>query len=140
MYAYCVCQDMSATQRKADPVVDGCRPVDATPVTIDANSMESTATSYLRDLKSQLRSDGYVTAELTATACFDEACSLSTQETVDRIRTLVDVASFLGADTLSLSVEQVADESRVRPALNACAERARREGVELDVDGSVSLS
>lgn len=131
---------MSATQRATEAIVDGCRPIDATPVTIEATSIESTATSYLRDFKSQLRSDGYVAAELTANATFDEACSLSTQETVDRIRKLVDVASFLGADTLTLSVEHVADESRVRPALNACAERARRDGVELQVTGAVSLS
>lgn len=131
---------MSASTRATDSVPDGCRPIDATPVTIDATTLESTATSYLRDRKTELRNEGFVTAELTAEACFDEDCSLSTQATIDRIRTLVDAAAFLGADTLTLTVDDVANPSKVRPALNACAERATREGVELDVTGAVSLS
>lgn len=131
---------MSSTQRPPASIVEGCRPIDATPVTIDAASLEQTTTTYLRDLKAELRSDGYVTAELTASASFDEDCSLSTQATVDHVRNIVDAASFLGADTVTLTVDAVVDESKVRPALNACAERARREGVELDVTGAVSLS
>lgn len=131
---------MSASTRATDSIPDGCRPVDATPVTIDAGTLESTATSYLRDRKAELRREGFVTAELTAGASFDDDCSLSTQATVDRIRTLVDAAAFLGADTLTLSVDDVADPAKVRPALNACAERANREGVELSVTGVVSLS
>lgn len=131
---------MSASTRATESVPDGCRPADAIPITIDATSLESTATSYLRDRKAELRREGYVTAELTANACFDADCSLSTQATVDRIRTLVDAAAFLGADTLTLNVDDVANPSKVRPALNACAERADREGVELSVTGAVSLS
>lgn len=131
---------MSTTSRTPDSIIDGCRPIDATPVTIDAARLDATTTSYLRDLKADLRADGYVTAELTAEACFEEDCSLSTQQTVDRIRTLVDAAAFLGADTLTLTVDTVSDPSKVRPALNACAERADREGVELAVTGAVSLS
>lgn len=131
---------MSSTQPAPSRVVDACRPVDVTPVTIDATALESTAPAYLRDLKSRLRADGLVVAEVAATSRFDADCSLETQTTVDRIRGLVDAAAFLGADTLSLTVETVSDESKVRPALNACAERARREGVELAVEGPVSLS
>lgn len=131
---------MSATQHTTDSLIEGCRPSDATPVTIDAASLDSTSTSYLRDLKTRLRGDGFVAAELNATASFDDDCSLSTQETVDRIRNLVDAASFLGADTLTLEVESVANPTKARPALNACVERANREGVRLDVSGAVSLS
>lgn len=131
---------MSTTQHATDSPIEGCRPSDATPVTIDAASLDSTSTSYLRDLKTRLRSDGYVAAELNATASFDDDCSLSTQETVDRIRNLVDVAAFLGADTLTLEIDSVANPSKARPALNACAERADREGVRLDVTGAVTLS
>lgn len=140
IYSYCVWWGMSTTTRASDSILDGCRPVDATPVTIDAASLESTSTNYLRELKTALRADGYVAAEVTATARFDEDCSLATQETVDRVRSLVDAAAFLGADTLSLSIDAVADPAKARPALNACAERARREGVELEVDGAVTLS
>lgn len=131
---------MSTTQRTAETIIEGCRPTDATPVTIDAASLDSTSTSYLRDLKARLRGDGFVAAELDATASFDEDCSLSTQETVDRVRNLVDAASFLGADTLRLEVESVANQTKARPALDACIERADREGVRLDVTGAVSLS
>lgn len=139
MYSYCVWRCMSATQTTSESVLDGCRPIDATPVTIDAESLESTATSYLRELKAGLRAQGLVTADVTASARFDDDCSLSTQQTVDHVRHLVDAAAFLGANTLTLDVEAVADPTKVRPALNACAERARREGVELSVSG-ISLS
>jgi len=131
---------MSTTQRAPESIFEGCRPNDATPVTIDADDLDTTDTPYLRELKASLRSAGYVTAELTATVCFDEHCSLSTQSTIDDVRALVDAATFLGADTLSLHVSSVADVSKVRPALDACVERAFREGVELDVSGAVSLS
>lgn len=131
---------MSTTQRATDSIIEGCRPSDVTPVTIDAASLDSTSTTYLRDLKARLRGDGFVAAELHATACFDEDCSLSTQKTVDRVRNLVDAASFLGADTLTLEVESVASPTKARPALDACVERADREGVRLDVTGAVSLS
>lgn len=131
---------MSTTQRPPEAIIEGCRPIDATPVTIDAASLDNTATHYLRELKTSLRADGFVPAELTATARFDEDCSLSTQETVDRIRNLVDAASFLGADTLTLTVETVENPTKARPALNACAERASRDGIRLDVTGAVSLS
>lgn len=131
---------MSTTQRATDPIIEGCRPSDATPVTIDAAILDSTSPNYLRELKTRLRGDGFVTAELDATASFDEDCSLSTQKTVDRIRNLVDAAAFLGADTLTLDVESVTNPSKARPALNACVERANREGVKLEVTGAVSLS
>lgn len=131
---------MSATTERREPALDGCRPVDATPVTIDAEALGEPTPAALRSFKATLREDGYVPATLTATIRFDADCSLRTQEAVDDVRSLVDTAAFLGANTLTLTVEAVADASKVRPALNACAERARREGVELEVTGPVSLS
>ncbi len=116
-----------------------CRAADVTPVTVDAEALESTAPGYLRDLKRELTDDGLYPAELELTACFDEDCSLSTQDTVDRVRDHVRAAAFLGAGEVTVTVDTVANESKVRPALAACRERAHREGVSLEIDGPVSL-
>lgn len=131
---------MSTSQSTSEPTVEGCRPIDATPVAIDAEQIEERSTPELRELKTELRNDGLVPAVVTVSTRFAEDCSLSTQATVDDVRTLVDGAAFLGADTVVLTVEEAAAESKVRPALNACRERARREGVELEIEGGVSLS
>jgi hypothetical protein len=128
---------MSATTH-ADDAVRECSPDDATPVTIDADDLASTAPEYLRDLKYDLAEEGYVPARVETTACFDEDCSLATQDEADRIRDVVRAASFLGVSTLELDVEAVADAAKVQPAVDALAERARREGVSLvvtDADG-----
>lgn len=105
----------------------------ATPVSIDAEDLESTAPEYLRDLKYDLSTDDYVVARLTVRACFDENCSLETNREVERLRKYVRAAAFLGASKLTVDVEEVRTPEKVEPALAACEERARREGVSLDV-------
>ena len=122
-----------------DRTVDGCHPADVTPVNIDADALDSTAPEYLRDLKRELAEEDLQPAGLTVDACFDEDCSLATQEEIERVRGYVRAASFLGAARVTLRVDDVANEAKVRPAVDACAERARREGVTLELDGPISL-
>ncbi|QCC60798.1 hypothetical protein NP511_02340 [Natrinema thermotolerans] len=123
-----------------NPAVERCQPADATPVSLKAATLESTAPEYLRDLKATLTAEGMVPAELIVEACFDADCSLATQEEVDRIRGYVRAGSFLGVGTVTVSVGDVADPEKVRPALAACAERADREGLAFDLEGSLSLA
>jgi hypothetical protein len=124
---------MSTSSAATDGIVERCQPEEATPVTIAADDLESTAPEYLRDLKYDLSSDDYVVARLTVTASFDENCSLSTNREVERLRKYVRAASFLGAGKLTVEVDNVRNPEKVDPALSACEERARREGVSLDV-------
>lgn len=119
--------------------IERCQTTEAEPVAIPAAALASTAPEYLRELKEELSRRGQVPAELTVAACFDEDCSLATQEEAERVREHVRAAAFLGATRLTVEVEAVADERKVRPALAACTERARREGVALEVDGPLSL-
>lgn len=128
---------MSTTR---SPVIEGCRPENATPVCIDASALESIATSRLQELKTELAAEDLVPARLAVEACFDKECTFSTQEEIQRLREHVRAASFLGAGTVTVSFDAVADEEKVRPALAACAERARREGITLEVDGPLSLA
>ena len=130
---------MSATTHAADAVRE-CSTEEATPVTIDADDLESTAPEHLRDLKYDLASEGYVPARVEASACFDEDCSLATQAEADRVREVVRAASFLGVSTVELAVSDVADPGKVRPAVDALAERARREGVSLVVTGTDAVA
>ena len=131
---------MSATSPTGhDLTIERCRPVETTPVSLDADTLDSVARSSLRELKSKLADRGYTPADLTVDACFDANCSLATQEEADRIREYVGAASFLGADTVTVRVTEIADREKVRPALSACAERARRDGVTLEVDGPLSV-
>lgn len=127
---------MSTTQR---PVVERCRPEEATPVWLEADALESTAPDYLRELKEELTDERLVPVRLVVDACFDEDCSLSTQEEAKRVRDHIRVAAFLGAGILTVSFDRVANEHKVRPALAACAERARRDGVALEIDGPLSF-
>lgn len=127
---------MSTSQR---PAVKGCRPEEATPVRLEAEALDSTAPDYLRELKEELTDERLVPARLVVEVCFDEDCSLSTQEEAQRVRDHIRAAAFLGAGTLTVSIDDVANEHKVRPALAACAERARRDGVVLEVDGPLSL-
>lgn len=127
---------MSTSRR---PAVEGCRPEEATPVRLEAEALDSTAPDYLRELKEELTGEDLVPARLIVDACFDEDCSLSTQEEATRIREHIRAASFLGTGTLTVSFDGVANERKVRPALAACAERARRDGVVLEIDGPLSL-
>ncbi len=122
-----------------DRAIERCRPADITPVRLEAAALESTAPNYLRDLKRELNREGLAPAELTVSACFDEDCSLTTQTEVDRIRGLVRAGSFLGVSTVTVSCEEVANPAKVRPALAACAERADREGLGLELDAPITL-
>lgn len=124
---------MSATRATFEETIEQCRPEDATPVSIGADDLESTAPEYLRDLKYELSRSDLVVARVELEACFDEDCSLATQDEIDRVREYVRAAAFLGAGTLTVQVDEVADPGKVDPALEACEERARREGVTLEV-------
>lgn len=119
----------------ASGTVEGCRPTDQTPVAVDATTIADAARDDLRRLADDLAAEGYVPAEVTADARFDEDCSLATQREADRLRDVVDAAAFLGANRLTVAVDGVAAPEKVRPALSAVAERARRDGVTLDVRG-----
>lgn len=123
-----------STSSAPTPAVEQCRPEEATPVTIDADDLESTAPEYLRDLKYELSKDDYVVARLTVQTCFDEDCSLETNREIERLRKYVRAAAFLGASKLTVHVDQVRNPEKVEPALTACEERARREGVSLVVE------
>lgn len=124
---------MSTTSRLS--LIEGCRPTDSTPVAVDAATITDTSRDDLRALAEDLASEGYVPAEVTADACFDEDCSLATQREADRLRDVVSAAAFLGANRLTVDVEEAASPEKVRPALSAVAERARRDGLAVDVDG-----
>ena len=122
-----------------DRAIERCRPADVTPVALEATALESTAPEYLRDLKRELNGEGLYPAEVTVQACFDEDCSLATQEEADRVRGYVRAASFLGAGSVTVECETVANQEKVRPALEACGERARREGLSFELDAPISL-
>lgn len=127
---------MSATPAPdLERTIEHSQPADVEPVDLDARGIESTAPEYLRDLKRELNEQGLYPASLTVVACFAEDCSLETQREADRVRGYVRAASFLGAARVRVRVEEAADEEKVRPALSACRERARREGVTLEVEG-----
>ncbi|WP_049893449.1 apurinic/apyrimidinic endonuclease family protein [Halogranum rubrum] len=120
--------------------VSTCRPADVTSVELDAAALESTASSYLREVKAELADEGYQAATLAVTARFDENCSLATQAEVDSLREYVEAAAFLGASRLTVTVDTVAAPEKVRPALAALAERADREGVQLTLAGDAELT
>ncbi|MFB6072397.1 MAG: hypothetical protein ABEJ88_05445 [Halobacterium sp.] len=124
---------MSTTPR-SDPV-EGCRPTNQTPVAVDAATIEDASREDLRALADDLAADGYVPAEVSAVARFEDDCSFATQREADRLRDLVDAAAFLGANRLCVDVETVECPEKARPALSAVVERARRDGVAVDVDG-----
>lgn len=118
-----------------EQAVAACRPAEIEPVELSAESLETTAPEYLRELKRELSEAGYQPAQLSVEGCFEEDCSLATQEEADRLRGFVRAASFLGAGSLTVTVDEVGDAEKVRPALSALAERAHREGVTLTVEG-----
>lgn len=132
---------MSTTHSPSvEQAVSACRPADVTPVRLDATSLESTAPSYLRDLKGELAEAGYQPATLSVSATFDEDCSLATQMEADGLREYVRAAAFLGVGRLAVRLDTVAASEKVEPALAALAERARREGVRLTLDGDTDIS
>ena len=119
--------------------IERCRPEDVTPVQLEADTLESTAPEYLRDLRRELYHEGLFPARVIVSARFDEDCSLRTQEEIDRIRGYVRAASFLGAGAVTVECDVVCDVEKVRPALAACAERAAREGLTFDLDAPITL-
>lgn len=127
---------MSTTSQ---PPIESWRTAEAEPVSIPASALESTAPGYLRELKYDLASEEKVPAIVECEATFSEDCSFATQEEIERLREYVRAASFLGAGRVEVTVETVADPEKVEPALEACAERARREGVSLTVNGPVGV-
>ncbi|WP_435332551.1 hypothetical protein [Haloarchaeobius sp. TZWWS8] len=131
---------MSATPSPdVQRTIERCQPEDAQPVRLDAATLESTAPEYLRDLKHELAVEGYVPSVLEVRARFDDDCSLATQRVADEVRDHVRAAAFLGVGTVVVTCTDVANPEKVRPALEACAERARRDGVALELDGPISL-
>lgn len=130
-----------STTRSANvrTAIEQCRVEDATPVSLDASAIHSTAPADLRELKRELDDDDLVPARVVVDARFGDDCSFATQEEADRVREYVRAAAFLGASTVTVDFDRVGDEAKVRPALAAVAERARREGVTLDVAGPVTL-
>lgn len=132
---------MSTTRSQGvERALAACRTADVEPVELDAESLESTAPEYLRDLKGELAAEGYQPAALAVAAEFDEDCSLATQQEADRLRGYVRAAVFLGAGRVELTVDEVADPEKVVPALDALVERADREGVSLAVVGDATVS
>ncbi|SDR41946.1 TIM barrel protein [Natronobacterium texcoconense] len=131
---------MSTTSSPDQPSpIECCDQTDVTPVSIDAAALESTAPGYLRDLKRELAEANLSPTSLTINACFEEDCSLATQEEVDRIRSHVRAGAFLGVGSVVVSVDDVENPEKVRPALAACAERAQREGIVLELEGPITL-
>lgn len=131
---------MSATPTpNVERTIERCRTEDVTPIRIDADTLESTAPEYLRDLKRELAGEGYAPSTVVVHARFEDDCSLATQEEADRIRSHVRAASFLGASGVTVTTDDVPDPTKVRPALSACAERARREGLAFELDAPITL-
>lgn len=129
---------MSTTDVSA--AIAGCRPTDGTPVDIEAEALASTGETYLQTLKRDLDDAGYVPATLVVDADFSADCSLTTQAEAERVREYLRVADFLGAGTVRLEVSAVADDGKVRPAVDALRERAAREGLTLVVRGPAAHS
>jgi len=131
---------MSATPAPdVERTIEHAKPEDVDPVRLTAEGLDSTAPEYLRDLRRQLTEKGLYPAGIEVRAHFDEDCSIETQHEVDRVRGYVRAASFLGAGKVTVRVSEVVSEGKVRPALEACAERARREGLGFEVEGPVSI-
>ncbi|QLG27485.1 hypothetical protein HUG10_07930 [Halorarum halophilum] len=129
----------TSVKPSVERAVAASEPADVEPVALDAEALDSTAPEYLRDLKADLSEAGYLPAGLRVEACFSENCSIETQAEADRLRGLVRAASFLGVGRVSVRADDVAEPTKVEPALAALAERAEREGVTLTVEGPVTL-
>lgn len=112
----------------------GCRPTAGTPVSIDADAIESTAEAHLQRFKHELDDAGLVPAEVVVRADFGTDCSITTQSEADRVRDVIYAADYLGAGTVRLDIDGVADRDKVRPAISALRERAEREGLTLAIE------
>jgi hypothetical protein len=132
LYNFNILGGMSTTRSDGiENTLRGCRPAEFDPIVIDADDLDSTALTHLRDLKAELSARGYQPATLSVDACFDCEDTLATQREADRLREFVRAAAFLGAGRLEVRLDEVSDPDATEPALSALAERARREGVEL---------
>ncbi|WP_313694714.1 hypothetical protein [Halorarum halobium] len=129
----------TSAKASVERAVASSEPADVEPVTLSGESLDSTGPEYLHDLKADLAEEGYLPAGLRVSACFSADCSIETQSEANRLRGFVRAASFLGASRLTVVADDVAEPSKVEPALAALAERAEREGVTLTVEGPVSL-
>jgi regulator of protease activity HflC (stomatin/prohibitin superfamily) len=116
---------MSTTPRS--DTVEGCRPIERTPVAVEATTIADVSRDDLRTLAAELAREGYVPAEVTAEVRFEEDCSLATQEEADRLRDLVRAGAFLGVGVVRVEIEDLRNPEKVRPALSALEERARRK-------------
>lgn len=47
--------------------------------------------------------------------------------------------AFLGVGSVTVAIDDVANIEAVEPALEACAERADREGIAFDLEGPITL-
>lgn len=131
---------MSTSFTPVESAVASCRSANVEPVELTASSLSTTAPEYLRELKAELAAEGYQPAELSVTSSFSTDCSLATQEEADRLRDIVRAGAFLGVGTVTVTVEDVRNPEKVRPALSALEERARRDGVTLSVKGPEVLA
>lgn len=131
---------MSTSFTPVESAVASCRSANVEPVELTASSLSTTAPEYLRELKAELAAEGYQPAELSVTSSFSTDCSLATQEEADRLRDIVRAGAFLGVGTVTVTVEDVRNPEKVRPALSALEERARRDGVTLSVKGPEVLT
>ncbi|MFC6725254.1 hypothetical protein ACFQE1_12915, partial [Halobium palmae] len=115
---------MSATHTGETEVGVGCRPAEVEAVEIEAESLESTATDYLRGLKTDLAAGGVQPATVSARATFDEDCSFAVQREADRLRELVHAAAFLGAGEVVVDVDvgRGCGREKFAPALRALGE------------------
>jgi len=112
---------------------------DVTPIRLDAGSLDSTAPEYLRDLQARLADDGLAPVELHVEARFEEECPIETQTEADRVRGLVRAAAFVGANRVTVSIEDETVTEAAQTALAACAERASREGLGFEVEEPIAL-
>lgn len=117
-----------------------CRPAETTPVAIDADQLESTAESYLADVKAALLESGRQPAHLVVAAAFEETDSIAIHRETDRLRRYVRAASFLGAGQVTFEIGTVSAPERVEPAVAAVLERARREGIAVSVSAPEELT
>lgn len=131
---------MSTSFTPVESAVASCRSANVEPVELTASSLSTTAPEYLRELKAELAAEGYQPAELSVTSSFSTDCSLATQEEADRLRDIVRAGAFLGVGTVTVTVEDVRNPEKVRPALSALEERARRDGVTLSLKGPEVLT
>lgn len=114
-----------------------CHDLGGTPVRITAESLRSVEPSYLRAVSDRLLADDRYPAELYIDTRFDSDRPLDTQSECERIRSYLKAGKDLGVNAVTVSCQGETDEDAVRSALRACAERAERDGLVFNIEGSV---